>query len=107
MKPDVRIESTQGGFFTKFGNPARTCIVGSEGEQGLVQVGHGLLAIVLVDHPTHILDPGINVWFDFSNVADAKFLAGGGHDLHDANGAHLALGCLIQLRFLVPLGGHQ
>ena len=42
------------------------------------------------------------------DVADSQLGAGRRHDLHDADGTDLALGVLIELRFLVALRGeHQ
>lgn len=36
VEPDVRIQSTLGGFLAQLRNPAGTRVVGSEGEQRLV-----------------------------------------------------------------------
>src|SRR4029453_10704547 len=107
VEPDVRIQSALGGFLAKLRDPARAGLVGSEREQGLIQLRHGLLAVVLLDHPTHVLDAGVDVRIDFGDVAHAELFAGAGHDLHHADGPHRAADGLIELGFLVALGGHQ
>jgi hypothetical protein len=45
--------------------PARAGIVGGEGEQRLVELRHRFLAVVLVDHPAHVLDAGVDVRLGF------------------------------------------
>ena len=49
----------------------------------------------------------MDVRLGLRDVADLQLPAGGRHDLHDADRAHLALGVLIELGFLVPLGRHE
>ena len=49
----------------------------------------------------------MDVRLELPDVADLQLLAGGRHDLHDADGAHRALGVLIELGLLVSLGRHQ
>jgi hypothetical protein len=39
----------------------------------------------------------MDVRLQLRDVADLQFLSGGRHDLHDADGTHLALGVLVQL----------
>lgn len=58
VEPEVGGESALGSFLAQLRNPARAGIVGRERKQGLVQPGHGLLAIVVVDHPTYVLAAG-------------------------------------------------
>ena len=69
IEPDVRIQSTLGCQDTQLGNAARTGIVGSERKQGLVQLGHGLVTVILVYHPAHVLDAGVNVRLGLGDVA--------------------------------------
>jgi Ca2+:H+ antiporter len=106
VEPDVRIQPALGSFLAHLGNAARAGIVGSEGKEGLVQLGHRLLLVVLVDHQPHVLDAGVDVRLDFGDVAHPKILAGLGHDLHYADGAHRAFDSLVELGFLVSLGSH-
>jgi hypothetical protein len=49
----------------------------------------------------------VDVGFELADVADVQLLPGGGHHLHDADGAHRALDRLVQTRLLEPLGGHE
>jgi len=44
----------------------------------------------------------MNVRLDLPDVADVQLFRRWPHQLHDADGAHRALGLLIQLGFLVP-----
>jgi hypothetical protein len=107
MEPDVGVEAALGRFLAQLGNASCAGIVGREREQGLVQIGHGLLAVVIVDHPAHVLDPAVDVRLDLADVADGELLAGGRHDLHHPDGTHRALGVLVKLGFLVSLRRHQ
>lgn len=72
-------------------------VVRGEGEEPLVELVHGLLGVVLVDHGAQELDPGVDIGIDFRDVADAHVLAGRGHDLHDSDRADGASGLLIEL----------
>jgi hypothetical protein len=78
-------------------HPAGPSVVRGEGEQRLVQLGHGLLVVELVDHVAHVLDPAVDVGLRLGDVADIQFLAGRWHDLHHADGAHGAAGVLVEL----------
>src|SRR6185312_5298792 len=92
IEPDVRIQSTLGGCLAQLSNAASAGVVGSEREQSLVQLGHGLVSVVVVYHPPHVLDAGVNVRLGLGDVSHTEILPGGGHDLHHADRTDRAAG---------------
>ncbi|MNF06535.1 hypothetical protein D3C80_2065040 [compost metagenome] len=52
---------------------------------------------VLRHQPVHVLGAGMDVGLGHPDIADIQLLAGGRHDLHDADRADMAARLLVQL----------
>src|SRR4029450_9430598 len=100
VEPDIAVEPELGRLPAERVHAPRPTIVGGEREEALVQLVHGLLGVVLIHHEPDVLHPRMDIGLGLGDVADFQLRAGGRHDLHDADGAHVAPGGLVQARLL-------
>ena len=63
-EPDVGVEPPLPRLLPQLADPCRPRVVGREGEQALVELVHGLVLVVLVDHEAHVLHAGVDVGLD-------------------------------------------
>ena len=91
VEPLVGVEPALGGPLAQLPHAIRPGVVRREREQALVQPVHRFVRVVVVHHEAHVLHAGVDVRLHLCDVPDLHVRAGGGHDLHDADGAHGAL----------------